>query len=78
VPASGKVSFRSPDILGAIFTGELLDIAEHGFRARHKMLTLAGGQVIIFAFRGREGQACTMWTRILGDEAESGFRILSS
>lgn len=74
--ANGQVLFRELELMGESFSGQLLDIAEHGFRARHKRLTLTSGQVVNFEFEGREGKASAIWTRIAGEEAESGFRIL--
>lgn len=76
IAATGDVSLRESGILNAPFPGQLVDIAEHGFRARHKRLTLTCGQIVHFEFEDRSGEACAMWTRITGSEAESGFRIL--
>jgi hypothetical protein len=76
VAIAEEVRFRQSGVLAGSFSGMLLDIASHGFRARHNCLTLTSGQVVDFEFRGRHGLARTIWTRIVEGEAETGFRIL--
>jgi len=63
-------------VLAAAFSGDLLDTAATGFRARHGRLTLVSGQIVGFEFGGRKGVARAMWTRIVDGQAETGFRIL--
>jgi hypothetical protein len=74
-PVSGEVHLRESQSHGAPFAGELLDIAKTGFRARHTCLALASGELVEFRFACRCGIARTMWTRIIDDHAETGFRI---
>jgi hypothetical protein len=56
--------------------GQLLDIAQSGFRARHECHTLFSGQVVEFQHARAQGRARVVWTRIVGDRIESGFFIL--
>ena len=78
LPAAGEeVRLRQSGVLTGSFPGRLLDLAPHGFRARHACLLLRSGELVDFEFRGRKGLATTIWTRIVGAEAETGFRILN-
>jgi hypothetical protein len=52
-----------------------MDIAQTGFRANHDRLTLDSGELVEFEFEGTRGLARAMWTRIVDDHAETGFRI---
>lgn len=76
VSTAEEVRLRQSSVLAGPFVGRLMDIAAHGFRARHYCLTLTSGQLVDFEFRDRKGLACTVWTRIVDGEAETGFRIL--
>ncbi len=67
---------RQPGEMAEAFQGDLLDTAATGFRARHGRLSLASGQLVHFEFAGRNGVARAIWTRIIGGQAETGFRIL--
>jgi hypothetical protein len=75
--AGEAVRLRQSSVLAGPFTGRLMDMAAHGFRARHNCLTLRSGQLVDFEFRGRKGLASTIWTRIVDGVAETGFRILN-
>ncbi|HTS29972.1 MAG TPA: PilZ domain-containing protein [Bryobacteraceae bacterium] len=78
VPAGGAVvRLRKSNTLSASFTGLLVDLARHGFRARHSCLLLRSGELVDFEFPGQQGLASTVWTRIVDGEAETGFRILN-
>lgn len=59
-------------------TGELADISDHGFRARHPEPGWPPGHVVEFAHDGRSGRARVIWTRPDGDAAESGFLVQST
>ena len=75
--AEGRVTLRP---LGAVTTsipGHLVDTASSGFRASHGARNLVSGQIVEFDFEGAHGQARVAWTRILGEEVESGFLILT-
>jgi hypothetical protein len=65
----------APGAPGVPFVGRLLDIAASGFRARHHRFALCSGELVDFAFEGRRGLARAVWTRIVDDEVETGFRI---
>ena len=75
--AEEEVRLRQSSVLAGSFTGRLMDLAAHGFRARHNCLTLRSGELVDFEFHGRKGLASTIWTRIVDGEAETGFRILT-
>ena len=75
-PASGAVKIR-PDGLPAIsIPGEMVDINDSGFRARHSFQALGSGHIVEFAYGSVQGRARVVWTRILSDHVESGFLIL--
>lgn len=74
--AHGAVALRLKSGAKVAVHGELMDIAESGFRACHAMLTLRPGQEVEFEVAGYPGRARVVWTRILGDQVESGFLIL--
>lgn len=77
-PAEGEVQLRqsySPGVPGIPFVGRLIDVASNGFRARHNRFTLCSGELVEFAFQGQRGLARAVWTRIVDDEVETGFRI---
>ena len=77
LPAEGSVTLR---LFGAVPTsipGHLVDTASTGFRACHGARTLVTGQIVEFDYEGSHGRARVAWTRILGEEVESGFLILT-
>jgi hypothetical protein len=74
--ARGEVLFKPSG--SAAVAGRLVDIAKSGFRAAHFLQTLRPGQVVSFEIAGFAGSARVVWTRILGDQVESGFLILKS
>src|SRR5689334_18332911 len=74
-PARGVVTLR-PDG-GPMVTGKLVDIARSGFRAGHSLQTLLPNHEVEFEIAGFSGRARVVWTRILGQQVESGFLILS-
>ena len=76
-PAAGKVTLRLLGLIPVSIPGHLVDTARTGFRACHGARNLVTGQIVEFDFEGAHGQARVAWTRILGDEVESGFLILT-
>lgn len=56
--------------------GSLLDTSRTGFRATHAYPELSAGIEVSFTHQGASGRARVIWTRILGEQAESGFLIL--
>lgn len=76
VPAQGRVRLRGDGLLEARVEGLLLDTSLHGFRAVHNCPTLASGQIVDFAHASAAGRARVMWTRIDGDQVQSGFYVL--
>lgn len=54
----------------------LLDTSRSGFRAAHTYPELSAGIEVGFSHHGAAGRARVIWTRILGEQAESGFLIL--
>ena len=76
-PASGQVELRPEWIASTTSVlGQMLDINSGGFRARHGFQALVSGHIVEFAYRRQRGRARVVWTRILGDQVESGFMIL--
>jgi len=73
--AAGEVNLRQCYAPDPPFVGHLMDIAATGFRARHERLTLGSGELVDFAFEGHSGVARAIWTRIVNDPVETGFRI---
>jgi len=75
-PASGTVTLILFDQgrreLGAL----LLDQSRGGFRASHQCPELSAGAEVDFSCQYSAGRARVVWTRILGEQAESGFLIL--
>jgi hypothetical protein len=74
-PTKGEVYLRESYSPGVQFVGRLVDIADNGFRARHDRFTLGSGDLVDFEFVGHSGIARSMWTRIIANEVETGFRI---
>ena len=76
-PASGQVELR-PEWFASTTSvpGQMLDINSGGFRARHSFQALVSGHIVEFAYGRQRGRARVVWTRILGDQVESGFMIL--
>jgi len=75
-PLHGPVRLRPAATIAAPFVGEMIDLSACGFRAAHPCLTLSPGSRVEFEFNGRSGSARTIWTRIEGERAETGFSIL--
>ena len=57
--------------------GHLIDVTKSGFRARHNAPTLRSSHIVEFEVAGVSGRARVVWTRVLGDQVESGFLILA-
>ena len=70
--ANGSVKLR-PDGFAGTAEALLLDRSAHGFRARHAFKSLTNGQFVDFEHDGGAGRARVIWTRIAGDQVESGF-----
>lgn len=77
LPAEGRVTLRLPGIVPTHLLGHLADTTSTGFRASHGARNLVTGQIVEFDFEGGHGRARVAWTRILGEEVESGFLILT-
>ncbi|MGA2269754.1 MAG: PilZ domain-containing protein [Bryobacteraceae bacterium] len=76
-PAQGDVTLWLNGSRLATVSGRLLDIAKSGFRAQHRSLALLPGHEVEFEVNGVTGRARVVWTRILGEQVESGFLILA-
>ena len=77
-PVNGVVRICQRGAGLASFLGHLVDGSATGFRIRHRRLNLVSGQIVDFQWDEKHGQARTIWTRILGAEAESGFHIVAN
>ena len=75
-PASGHVEIRPEGFPAISVLGEMVDINNSGFRARHSQQALGSGRIAEFTYGSVEGRARVVWTRILSDHVESGFMIL--
>ena len=73
---NGQVKLRPEGFATTSVAGRMMDISSSGFRARHSFQTLGSGHIVDFAYGSLEGRARVVWTRILGDQVESGFLIL--
>ena len=71
----GEVRFRQAHTPAIPFIGQLMDVAVSGFRAHHYQFALGSGELVDFEFHGHSGLARAMWTRIVDDHVETGFRI---
>ena len=56
--------------------GAVLDLSALGFRAAHHYRALATGQIVAYKHNRASGRATVMWTSIVGDQVQSGFRYL--
>jgi hypothetical protein len=74
--ATGRIRLQCADYPGSSIQGVLLDVSANGFRAVHNALALASGQILLFEYSGRRGRARVVWTRIDGDQVQSGFYVL--
>jgi hypothetical protein len=72
---TGQIQLNRSTCEDRPFVGNLVNAAPTGFRASHDQLDLQAGTLVDFAFEGHRGVARTIWTRIVGGQAESGFRI---
>jgi hypothetical protein len=73
--SAGQVQLREAEIPDTPFLGYLMDVSETGFRVRHGRFTLGAGDLVNFEFPDRQGLACAVWNRIVGQQVETGFRI---
>jgi hypothetical protein len=75
-PVQGDLHLHQAGVIAAPLVGHLVDLSDTGFRIRHSRLTLTSGDVVDFELDGQSRAAQAVWTRIVGSEAETGFRIL--
>ncbi len=77
-PTSGQVAVNPEDpMVGQGFEGTLVDVSAGGFRARHRCVGVYPGLVVQFSHSKARGEARVVWNRILGEDVESGFLVLS-
>jgi hypothetical protein len=74
--AEGEIKFWPEALAFRTIPGRLADLSGEGFRARHGCQELGPGQFVRFQHAGAEGRARVVWTRIVGERVESGFRIV--
>lgn len=77
VAANGPILLQAGAPQPKRIAGSLLDVSPAGFRVRHSDRSLAAGEEVEFSYSGRSGRARVVWTRILSEEAESGFVVLN-
>ena len=77
IQAHGPVTLVLVEFNSAPITGELVDVSNEGFRAKHDCTMLTSGQVVEFKMAERSGRARTAWSRIAVGGCESGFYIVA-
>jgi len=77
-PASGLVTLWPEGLASAPVAGQILDISGTGFRAAHGFQSLVAGHIVAFAHGNISGHARVAWTRITGQQVQSGFIILGA
>jgi|ERR1017187_4679153 hypothetical protein len=76
--SEGEVALSLEEPVHQEFTGTLMDYSKSGFRATHCCADLRAGQVVHFRHPVSSGMARVMWNRVLADQVESGFLVVSS
>ena len=56
--------------------GDLVDVSNNGFRAKHHEPAIETGMVVEFVHKFFRGQARVAWSRIVNGNRESGFHII--
>ncbi len=74
-PCSGEVLLLCDAHPVSEIRGILCDISEEGFRVAHHCAELSAGQQVRFTHPFAQGVATLMWTRVLGENVESGFLV---
>jgi hypothetical protein len=74
----GEVSLSLEEPVHQEFTGTLMDYSKSGFRAMHCCAELRAGQVVHFRHTVSSGTARVMWNRVLAEQVETGFLVVSS
>ncbi|HEX2712689.1 MAG TPA: PilZ domain-containing protein [Candidatus Acidoferrales bacterium] len=77
-PAEGEVVIFFEDPEPVEVRGSLVDVSADGFRVSHQHRALCTGQRVTFHHAFAEGLAEVVWTRVLGNRAETGFLILTT
>jgi len=75
-PAQGEVQLLIEDPLPLRIDGALVDVSESGFRAAHRAANLHSGQIVRFRHPWAQGVARIVWTRVIEDQAETGFHVI--
>ena len=75
LPASGPVELWIERPEGGNVVGELVDISPSGFRIRHSDLSIRTGMRVRYSHSAGSGAALVAWTRVVGQQVESGFYI---
>lgn len=55
--------------------GSLSDISDEGFRMTHHCMELGAGEKIKFSHPYGQGWAIVIWTRVAGENVETGFLL---
>jgi hypothetical protein len=74
IPASGALELEI-EKEGRRVAGALVDISNSGFRVSHHDLSLRTGMRVRYSHPGGQGVAVVAWTRVVGNDVESGFYI---
>ena len=74
--ASGTISLRYRDVVPVVIDARLVDISPQGFRVEHRDRNLQSGQIVQFSAAHGEGEAQVVWTRQVGENLQSGLRLI--
>jgi len=74
-PCSGEVLLLRDAHPFSEIRGTLRDISEEGFRVAHHCAELSAGQQVRFTHPFAQGVATLMWSRVVGENVESGFLV---
>jgi hypothetical protein len=75
-PAQGTVILILQEKGQEELKASLLDVSRNGFRASYEHRQLSPGLELDFTHLTASGRARVVWTRILGEQAESGFLVI--
>jgi hypothetical protein len=78
IPIAGPVRLLPEGPLGKMVEGSVVDISAGGFRATHNCSGLSTGQIVSFQHLLARGRARVIWTRISGEQVESGFHYMEA
>lgn len=76
-PGRGSVRVNWENAKQYEVEGRLRDYSPSGFRMRHHSPDLTAGQLVQYVHFSAKGRARVVWTRITGEEVETGFLVVA-